>query len=185
MNPGDLVRIEYIRPGKETTYYEEDFVAQDDIGLRTYKTLPENSSKPLSQALRKQGLIEPHQRVGILTKMYFFAEPFNLLQFYDRDRALLGHYSDIGQPLIQLTPNTFQMTDLYLDIWLYPDGRLLELDWDEFEEALQKQVISPAQANLARAAMQRLVNETAEGIYPAKYLHHFDRASGKNETIRP
>jgi predicted RNA-binding protein associated with RNAse of E/G family len=62
------------------------------------------------------------------------------------------------------------MTDLYLDIWLYPDGRLLELDWDEFEEAIQKQVISSAQAALARSAMQRLVEEVEQGIYPAKYF---------------
>jgi hypothetical protein len=29
MKRGDLVRIEYIRPGKEVTYYEEDFFAQN------------------------------------------------------------------------------------------------------------------------------------------------------------
>ena len=174
MKPGDPVRIEYIRPGKETTYYEDDFVAQDEMCLQTYKTLPENISEPLSQALRKQGLIGPLQRAVIITKTYFFAEPFNLLQFCDHDGTLLGHYSDIGQPVIQLTPNTFQMTDLYLDIWLFPDGRLLELDWDEFEEALQKQVITPAQADLARTAMQRLLHETAEGIYPTRYLNGFN-----------
>jgi predicted RNA-binding protein associated with RNAse of E/G family len=174
MNPGDLLRMEYIRPGKETTYYEEDFVAQDEFGLRTYKTLPENIRDSLSRALQKQGLIEPDQRAGIITKTYFFAEPFNLLQFCDRDGTLLGHYSDIGEPLLQLSTDTFQMTDLYLDIWLYPDGRLLELDWEEFEEALQKQVISPAQADLARATMQRLVGEAQQGIYPGKYWNHFD-----------
>jgi predicted RNA-binding protein associated with RNAse of E/G family len=185
VNPGDPVRIEYIRPGKETTYYEEDFVSQDEICLRTYKTLPEPISEPLSQALQKQGLIEPHQRAVIIRKTYFFTEPFNLLKFCDQDGTLLGHYSDIGQPVIQLTPDTFQMTDLYLDIWLFPDGRLLELDWDEFEQAFQKQVISPAQADLARAAMQRLVSETAKGIYPDKYLNHFDPSSGKNGPSRP
>ena len=44
-----------------------------------------------------------------------------------------------------------------LDILLFPDGRLLELDWDEFEEAIHQQVITSAQANLAQAAMKRLV----------------------------
>lgn len=174
MNPGDRIRIEYIRPGKETAYYEEDFVAQDEICFRTYKSLPENVSEPLSQAMRKQGLIEPHQRAVIITKTYFFTEPFNLLEFRDADGTLLGHYSDIGEPVKQLGPGEFQMIDLFLDIWLHPDGRLLELDWDEFEEAIQKRVISPAQAELARATMQRLVNEIAQGMYPAKYLNHFD-----------
>ena len=173
-NPGDLIRIEYIRPGKETTYYEEDFLSQDGICLRTHKTLPSDIAENLSRALQKQNLIAADQRAVIIRKTYFFTEPFNLLEFCDRDGSILGYYSDIGEPLLQLTPDTFQMIDLYLDIWLFPDGRLLELDWDEFEEAIQKQVISPAQADLARRAIKRLVVEVEQGIYPAKYLHHFN-----------
>ena len=174
MNPGDLVRMEYIRPGKETTYYEEDFVAQDKICMRTYKTLPDNIVEHLSRALQSQNLIKSHQRAAAISKTYFFTEPFNLLEFRDHDGTLLGHYSDIGEPVLQLSPNTYQMTDLYLDIWLHPDGRLLELDWDEFEAALQEQIITPTQAELARATMQRLVREAQQGIYPVKYLNHFD-----------
>ena len=170
MNPGDLIRIEYIRPGKETTYYEEDFVSQDKTCLRTRKTLPPDAVERLSQALRKQQLISAEQRAVNITKTYFFTEPFNLLEFCDRDGNILGYYSDIGEPVIRLTHDTFQMTDLYLDIWLFPDGRLLELDWDEFEEAIQKQVISPMQSDLARNAMQRLVAEVEQGIYPNRYL---------------
>ena len=174
MNPGDLVRMKYIRPGKETTYYEEDFVAQDKICLRTYTTLPENIVEYISRALQSQNLIKSHQRAAAISKTYFFTEPFNLLEFRDRDGTLLGHYSDIGEPVLQLSPNIYQMTDLYLDVWLQPDGRLRELDWDEFEVALQEQILTPTQAELARATMQRLVREADEGIYPAKYLNHFD-----------
>ena len=170
MKPGDPFRIEYIRPGKETTYYDEDLVAQDEISLRTFKTLPEDIVKNLSQALQKQNLIASDHRVATITKTYFFAEPFNLLEFRNSQGLLLGYYSDIGEPLIQLGEGNFQMTDLYLDIWLFPDGRLLELDWDEFEDAIQHQVITPPQAELARRAMQRLVEEAAHGIYPYKYL---------------
>jgi len=179
MKPGDLIHIEYIRPGKEITYYEEDLVARDEICLRTHKTLPDDIAERLSHALQSQGLIESHHRVQTITKTYFFAEPFNLLEFRDPSGGLLGRYSDIGEPLLQLTPNTFQMTDLYLDIWLFPDGRLLELDWDEFEDALKRKVINSAQADLARATMQRLVREMAEGVYPARYLNHFGPSTGQ------
>ena len=171
---GDLVRIEYIRPGKEVTYYEEDFYAQDETCLRTFKTLPEDISTRLSKALVEQKLIQPNQRVGTIAKVYFFNEPFNLLEFREMDETLLGYYSDIGEPTIQLSPTEFQMTDLFLDIWLFPDGRLLELDWDEFEEAIEKKVIFSKQAELARSAMKRLVEESARGIYPLKYSNHFN-----------
>ena len=170
MNPGDPVHIEYIRPGKETTYYEEGFVSQDEICLRTYKTLPSDIIEHLSSSLQKQNLIAAHQNAVTIAKTYFFTEPFNLLEFRDQNGDLLGHYSDIGEPVLKLGPGQFQMTDLYLDIWLYPDRRLLELDWGEFEEALHKQVITTTQADLARAAMQRLVSEVSQGIYPNRYL---------------
>jgi hypothetical protein len=170
MKPNDLVHIEYIRPGKEITYFEEDLVMQDETCLRTFKTLPPDISDRLSQALQKQNLIAPGQRVLTIGKTYFFARPFNLLEFRGTDGELLGHYSDIGEPTIQLGPSNYQMTDLFLDIWLFPDGRLLELDWDEFEDAVERQVITPAQANLAREAMKRLVREVEQGIYPLKYL---------------
>ena len=170
MNPGDPVRIEYIRPGKGITYYEENLVSQDDVCLRTFKTLPPDIAEHLSSALRKQNLILPNQQVLTIGKTYFFAEPFNLLEFRGLNGELLGYYSDIGEPTIQLGKGNFQMTDLYLDIWLFPDGRLLELDWDEFEEAIEHQVITPVQADLAREAMKRLVDEVKEGIYPNRYL---------------
>lgn len=169
MKRGDIVRIEYIRPGKEVTYYEEDFFAQDETCLRTFKKLPEEISTRLSDALVEQNLIQPDQRVGTIEKLYFFNEPFNLLIFRETGGSLLGYYSDIGEPATQISPTEFQMTDLFLDIWLFPDGRLLELDWDEFEEAIQEQAITSEQAHLARNAMKRLVDETATGIYPQEY----------------
>ena len=174
LKPGDLVRVEYIRPGKEVTYYEEDFLAQDETYIRTFKTLPEEISTRLSEALVKQQLIQPGQRVGTIAKVYFFNEPFNLLEFRELDGTLLGHYSDIGEHAIRISDNEIQMTDLYLDIWLFPDGRLLELDWDEFEEAIEKQVITSAQAELARNIMKRLVGEVKKGIYPNQYINHFN-----------
>ena len=178
MKRGDLVRIEYIRPGKETTYYEEDFFAQDESCLRTFKTLPNDISMRLSRSLVKQELIKPDQRVGTISKVYFFAEPFNLLTFQEIDGTLLGHYSDIGEPAIRISDTEIRMTDLFLDIWLFPDGKLLELDWSEFEEAIQNRIITSTQADMARSTMQRLVNETAKGIYPSRYTSHFNRQTG-------
>lgn len=169
MKRGETVRIEYIRPGKYTHVYKEDFLALDDSRLRTHKVLPEDVSVALGDALFSQGLVAAGERVGIIDKTYLFKEPFNLLEFRRADGSLLGYYSDIGEPVIRLGEDLFQMADLFLDAWLFPDGRLLELDWDEFEEAVNGGVISTAQADLAREAMRRIVDETAKGIYPFRY----------------
>ncbi len=165
-----MVRIEYIRPGKYMHVYEEDFISLDESCLRTHKVLPEDVSVALGNALFSQGLVAAGERVGIIDKTYLFEEPFNLLEFRRADGSLLGYYSDIGEPVVQISEDEFQMTDLFLDVWLFPDGRLLELDWDEFEEAVEQKVITPAQADLAREAMLRIVDETAKGIYPFRYV---------------
>ena len=170
MNPGDAVRMEYIRPGKEITYYEDDFISQDTVCLRTHKILSQDIVERLSRALQEQNLIPSHQQVLTIKKTYFFTEAFNILEFRGSNEKLLGYYSDIGEPTIQIGPAEFQMTDLFLDIWLHPDGRVMELDWDEFEEAIRSEVITSAQAKLARDTMKRLLAEISQGTYPAKYL---------------
>jgi len=164
------VSIYYQRPGKGLTIYEEEHVFEDENCLRTFKTLPPEISESLSSALLKQGLIDPGQQVLTIAKVYHFNEPFNILEFRDTEGKLLGHYSDIGEPARMLSDGIYEMVDLFLDIWHWPDGKLMELDWDEFDEAVKNNVITPAQADLARAAMQRLKDEVVQKIYPAKYM---------------
>ena len=173
MKRGDLVHVKYIRPGKDVVILNEEYYDHDETCIRTIRIPPEDAFKRLSEALVRQHMIQSGQSVGTISEVYFFNEPFNVLEFRELGGTLLGYYSDIAEPSIQVSENEIQLTDLFLDIWLFPDGRLLELDWDEFEEAVQKQVITPAQAGLAQAAMKRLVNEAAKGIYPSQYAKHF------------
>jgi predicted RNA-binding protein associated with RNAse of E/G family len=132
--------------------------------------LPEDISLRLTDSLYKDGLIPQGVRVHTIVKTYFYDEPFNLLIFRDTEGNLLGHYSDIGEPVKKLGEGEYAMLDLFLDIWLMPDGTLLELDWDEFAEAVEQNLVTPAQAELARATLERLKIEIASGIYPRRYL---------------
>jgi hypothetical protein len=163
------VSIEYIRPGKETSYYEEDLIFENADYIKTRKHLPADISDRLSENLRKNGFIKNEQRCEYVTKIYFFNEYFNLLQFQDEAQETLGYYSDIGTPLSK-TIGGFQMTDWFLDIWLSPDGTLFELDMDEFEEALSKELMNPTEAEIARNTFARLIEDVRQGIYPQAYL---------------
>jgi predicted RNA-binding protein associated with RNAse of E/G family len=163
------VRIHYHRPGKELTIYEEDLIRVDETQLVTFKILPPAISAHLGEALQKQGFITPEQCVHSIRKVYHFHEKFNVLEFRDPANQLLGHYSDIGMPL-EPFGDDYAMIDLFLDLWRYPNGQILELDWDELEAAQQNQLISPAQAEVARSTLARLVAEAASGIYPHQYL---------------
>ena len=167
-NPSE-VRIEYIRPGKDVTEYVEDLVLENEEYIKTFKVFSDEITESLTQGLRKNGFISNGQITTSVTKIYFFHEHFDLLLFQDEQGKTLGYYSDIGTPLIK-TANGYQMTDWFLDIWLSPDGKLFELDMDEFEEALSKDLMNTSEAEIARSTFARLIDEVKKGIYPHTYI---------------
>lgn len=163
------ITVEYIRPGKETSYYEEDVLLENDEYIKSFKRLPDENAERLTRSLRENRFIAQDEFCACITKIYFFHEYFDLLLFQDAQENLLGYYSDVGTPLIQ-TANGYQMTDWFLDIWLSPDGTLFELDEDEFEDALARNLLAPHEAELARTTFKRLIDEAKTGIYPNAYL---------------
>lgn len=163
------VRIEYFRPGKETTEYIEDLVLENDQYLKTFKMLPPDVVTSLSESLQKNGLIPQNVNTSSVTKIYFYHQYFDLLLFHDEHGAILGYYSDVGTPLTK-TATSYQMTDWFLDIWLSPNGTLFELDVDEFEDALARNLLTDSEAEIARTTFARLIAEVKEGIYPYAYL---------------
>lgn len=163
------VRVFYERPGKGIAIYTDELISLDSNCLVTIKNLPAEDSARLELALQNQGLIQPGQRVTSIRKVYHFHEHFDLLEFRGPNGELVGHYSDIGLPLVPFGED-YAMVDLFLDIWLSPEGKLVELDWDELEIARTNNLVTPEQVEIASQTMQRLVNEAAEGIYPSRYL---------------
>jgi predicted RNA-binding protein associated with RNAse of E/G family len=168
------IQIEYIRPGKGTSLFIESLVSVDALCLKTFKVLPTDVVTSLARSLVADGLLAPHQKACAIAKTYFFEEHFNLLEFYGEDGELLGYYSDIGTPL-RKTETGYAMTDWFLDIWLSPGGRLVELDVDEFEQAVSAGLLTSPEVETAQMTFARLIAEVQEGIYPNAY---FQRESG-------
>lgn len=163
------VTIHHIRPGKEEQIFREGFVSDDHHGLSTLTKLSEEDSRSLTQRLQSGGFIESNETIRSLSKYYPNGEPFNLLVFRDRNGEPLGYYSDIAMPLRKVDDG-YELVDLFLDIWLKPDGTLLELDLDEFQDAIAKDLITEQQQALARTAFERLKEEAKHGLYPQKYM---------------
>jgi predicted RNA-binding protein associated with RNAse of E/G family len=106
----------------------------------------------------------------------FQGEPFDVGRFYRPDGTWTGYYADVleqvrwepGNP-----PTIEPVIDLYLDLWIAPDGRYLVLDEDELAEALQEGHISPERAEWARAVLGRLVAATERGEFPPSVARAF------------
>jgi len=93
---------------------------------------------------------------GILLKegdrfleLYLYDRYFNIYEIYDRDSNLRkAWYCNVTRP-VRLQDNQILYDDLALDLLVYPDGKQLVLDEDEFQDL-------PLEKNERQAARQGL-----------------------------
>ena len=90
----------------------------------------------------------------------------DLGKIYDATGRHTGYYLDVlvpvrwqGDDIATLEP----LTDLFLDLWVAPDGRWQVLDEPEFLEAEAKNWITPEQAVHARQTLAHLVELARAG----------------------
>lgn len=94
---------------------------------------------------------------------------YDVGKFYDRSRNWIGYYCDIIKPVDKLLDNpsrTVTLTDLYLDLWIWPDGRLVVLDEEELERGLEQHCISSSLAKRARTEIASLIRRAQSGKFP-------------------
>ncbi len=94
------------------------------------------------------------------------------ISIYTVGDRFLGTYSDTTMPwggVRRLRRGRFETTidDLYLDHFIFPDGRRFVLDLGEFHEGLAAARISAAEAALALETVSLLEDMAAAGAYPA------------------
>lgn len=106
----------------------------------------------------------------------FNGEPYDIGRFYRPDGAWTGYYVDILKPVRWegSDPETLQpVVDLFLDLWIAPDGSYAVLDKDELEAASDAGWISNEEQRYAWAVLERLVTDTQAGHFPPARVRHF------------
>ncbi len=106
----------------------------------------------------------------------FKDRPFDVGRIYRPDGTWTGYYSDILEPVrwVDADPTTLQpITDLFLDLWIAPDGRHRVLDEDEFEEAIGRGILTGEQIDHARRVLHELTEATERGAFPPAVAKEF------------
>jgi len=93
---------------------------------------------------------------------YYTDRWYNIFKIYSRDdNSLRGWYSNIARPA-QFSGNTVSYVDLALDLLVFPDGRQVVLDEDEFA-ALDLPEAEKTTARQALAELQASFREYLAG----------------------
>lgn len=163
------VTIHFLLADGTEFLFREGFVDDDQVRLRTFTILPFRLAQALTQRWWDEGLVPRARRLHAVHKCWFYHEPFNILRYVDTQGALIGTYTDLLAGFERLRRGHYRATDRILDVWVYPDGRAVELDWDEFEVAVAAGLLDDSQATKVRLTIKRLRAEIAVGAFPADY----------------
>ena len=93
---------------------------------------------------------------------------YGVAKVYNLDNEWTGYYCDIMNPVkrdidVAGKPSYFEITDLFLDLWINSDGTYAIQDEDEFEAAVQEGVIDTELEKKARGALKTLIAEVESG----------------------
>ena len=89
-------------------------------------------------------------------------------RFHAPDGTFTGYYANILTPvrIERGAGETWHTTDLFLDVFVTPDGKPHVLDRDEFAEAVREGWLEPEQAQRAEAEAERLLEGCEAGSWP-------------------
>jgi predicted RNA-binding protein associated with RNAse of E/G family len=86
--------------------------------------------------------------------------------FHRADGRFVGTYANVLTPPVIHDEGTWYTTDLFLDLWIGPDGRLLVLDRDQFADAVARGWLDPDTQRAAESEVARLTAAFSEGTWP-------------------
>ncbi len=97
-------------------------------------------------------------------EFYYADRWFNIFQVFRTDGLLKGWYCNVCQPA-RFSGNDVYFVDMVLDVFVYPDGRPLVLDEEEFKEKANS-IYSPEDAGRAKAAVTELLKMVETRAHP-------------------
>jgi len=152
------ITLRYRRPPDRLTMIETCLLEEtSDLlimqhTIRTSKPLEVNGRKVIDDGYGAVWFIyrDAHHDIGIIS---------------DRAGDFTGYYCDAIMPILS-RDGIYEITDLFLDIWISPDGQTIVLDEDEFAEAKSKGWITAEEARIAREEVDRMALGVREGTFP-------------------
>jgi hypothetical protein len=161
--------IHLARINKATRHFRDNLVEDNGICLITNTIIPEEFSLAWSEEWYHEGKIPNGRIISSVRKYLFYNLYFSIMEVRDTINELLGFYVDLSTP-VRKVDGEYYLTDLILDIWIFPDQTYQILDEDEWQQAIQADLIAKEIQGKVRKTMLRLEKEIRMGKFPQQYI---------------
>jgi hypothetical protein len=161
--------IHLARINKSTRHFKDGLVDDDGKRLKTYTIIPQSISASWSEAWQREHRIPFGEVIGFVNKYLFYDQYFSIMEIHATTEDLLGFYVDLTTPMCKVG-GEYYLTDLILDLWIFPDLTYRVLDEDEWQQAIQAGQVSKEIQNAVRKTLKRLKREICMGRFPQHYI---------------
>jgi len=102
----------------------------------------------------------------------FIGENYDILKVYDEEGDFKGLYIDV-LAYTKREGNTLEMLDLFLDIFVFPDGEAFLLDEDELEMALNYGLIDRETFDFAYSVARDILEKLKRNEFPPEIVWRY------------
>lgn len=170
----ETVTLTYKRPPDRVNHFQQELLYLDDDVIVTSQRV-----KPSSPIVQNGETVLADNFAAIW--FVFTGLWYDVGKVYNLDNEWTGYYCDILKPVKRSVNaagklDCFEITDLFLDLWVNPDGTYEIQDEDEFEEAIQNGAIDAELERKARSVLNTLIAEVEKGCLESRLQEVFNRA---------
>ncbi len=130
---------------------------------------------------RFEGMLTPLRVNGVevikngYTMVYFafVGKNYDILKVYDTEGNFKGLYIDV-LAYTKREGNVIEMLDLFLDIFVFPDGRAFLLDEDELEMAFNYGLIDRRTLEFAYSVARAILERLKRGEFPPEIVWRYE-----------
>ena len=178
----ETVTLTYKRPPNRVNHFQQQLLYVDDEVIVTSQRV-----KPSSPIVQNGKTVLGDNFTAVW--FVFTGLWYDVGKVYNLNNEWTGYYCDIMKPVKRSIDASgklecFEITDLFLDLWINPEGTYQIQDEDEFEEAVQNGVIDAELERKTWEVMKTLIAEVEAG-YLEQRLREVIYRAGFTDPIRP
>ena len=166
------IELIYKRLPDQVSFFQQNLIYEDETAIVTRQKV-----KP-SSPLIIDGVTVLDDNYTALW-FIFPGKWYDMGKMYNPQGECTGYYCDIIIPMKRASSKdkqfvfTVEITDLFLDLWICPDGSYHILDEDEFELAIKNGWIDNTLAQRARQELNNLIQSIKAGEFPPAIVQTF------------